>query len=351
VDFQCGSAAGRDGASEWRDALRQRALPGEESFECAILPPVWSSIAAGAARRGATGGGMVTAAPIQAENENRAPVAAAPVDRNQFATAILRSFSRSYHDRLSWGVGKTMLLGALSLGIVPALVWPRRFRDYVTVERQQLWHWATWLSWESKTPEAAQLVSEVESIRARGYPLFSLLILGCVAFAIFGQNPISFSYDSRSLVVWNVVLGCAFLAHMSRIVSHEDAVRRVVDRFNAFARSGQVPPVQLPPRSYHTFVPWMILGFMGCLVGAVWAIPMALAGAMHRRYINETSRHLRDEAAARVRQLMEHDLDDAESLQFPRKSCRRPQCRARIRENARFCPRCGIAVTAKSEVA
>src|SRR6185436_12813502 len=94
-------------------------------------------------------------------------------------------------------------------------------------------------------------------------------------------------------------------------------------------------PIGPSPRGGRDFR-WVVVSVLFMLVGAIWAIPMALAGGAQRRYINFTSAYWRDAAARSLRQMMNHDAD---SLHLPRRVCRNPHCRARLPQDAMYCPR------------
>jgi hypothetical protein len=79
-------------------------------------------------------------------------------------------------------------------------------------------------------------------------------------------------------------------------------------------------------------------------MGALWGIPMMLAGAAQRRAVRRVSTRNRAALAHRLRAMMLARRSAAAAVPLPvylRRLCPNPLCRAPMVETAAFCTRCG----------
>lgn len=295
-------------------------------------------------------------------------VAAAPValvGPDHLAGGLLRSLTRNFRGHYSWGVVSTFVLGVITFGFAPLLRWTQNFHKFVRLERQQLWHLSEWLRLQTGHPDAATLPEETDKIRWRaGLAVTSLAWLGALAF-VFAmellyrtngsppvQSIVSWTYGYRFatgktrvdlFAVWTLCLFAAYGFHWLHVQLHAADVRRFVEKFNRVAEWEGVAPLTAPRLGVGAQPLWMI-GAAGMIVaGAVWGLPLMLAGAVQRRYISRTSDRLRAEAAERVRTILLLRRPVMRVPPFARVEilCRAERCRAPIPALGNFCPRCG----------
>jgi hypothetical protein len=279
---------------------------------------------------------------------------------------LLRSLTRSFRGHYSWGVVATFCLGVLTLGFLPLLRWTQNFRKFVRLERQQLWHLAEWLRLQTGHPDAATLPEESDKIRWRaGLAATSIVWLVAVACVFAGelvirrggestpvQSLLSWTYGYRFAAgktradlfgIWTICLFAAYAFHWLHVQLHAADVRRFVEKFNRVAEWEGVAPLT-PPRLGIGAQPLWMLGAAGMVAaGAIWGLPLMLAGAVQRRYISRTSSRFRAEAAERVRTILLLRRPVLRVPPFARVEilCRTERCRSTIPALANFCPRCG----------
>jgi hypothetical protein len=284
--------------------------------------------------------------------------------------AVLRTLTRSGTYGFSSGVLKSMFVGALTLGFLPVVEWTRQFRAFARFERQQLWHLAEWLRLQTGRPEAAALQDVAQRVRWRPElgisavaasaavlvtlvvmlwrdPAIARALVDATAgrgspgdFARLGTGPM------LVIAVWVVGLTVAYGLHWLEVRQHAASVRRFVDGLNQLLAEEQLEPVAVPPVGIGAYPVWLAAGAAGVLCGAAWAAPAALAGALHRRYINVWSPAVRFAMAERVRTML---LARRPSIRVPRwgddvEACPQVRCGAMVPSGAGFCPRCGTRV-------
>ena len=108
----------------------------------------------------------------------------------------------------------------------------------------------------------------------------------------------------------------------------------------------RVPPIADPPFDFGINGGWIVgPGLLAWLGGALWAVPMALAGATQRRYINRTATRTRGELLDRARTMIAQQRPPVAvpSYVIHGRRCDNDRCRAAIKAGARFCSRCGTA--------
>lgn len=289
--------------------------------------------------------------------------AEALVGPDHLAGGVLRSLSRNFRGHFSWGVVTTFVLGLASLGVLPLLQWTRNLWQYVRLERQQLWHLAEWLRLQTAHPDAATLPEEANQIRWRG-------VLAAAAWVWIGAIVIFFAaqlwhaplaaltmfdstlgarggtarfYRQDLYLAWTIALSVAYALHWLQVQLHAGDVRRFVEKFNRVAAWEGVAPLTRPHLGVGAQPLWMFGAAGMVMAGAVWGVPLMLAGAVQRRYISRTSNRVRAEAADRVRTILLLRRPVLRVPPFARSAvlCRVERCRAPIPLLANFCARCG----------
>src|SRR5256885_1181894 len=84
-----------------------------------------------------------------------------------FGAAVLRRSNRTFKNRFSVGFPGAMGGGLITFGILPVFGLSRRFRDYISYERQQLGHLADWLAMGAGPGEIDPLRDQARRIRFR----------------------------------------------------------------------------------------------------------------------------------------------------------------------------------------
>jgi len=291
-------------------------------------------------------------------------------ETDHLAAAVLRSLGRSFRNQFSLSPGNAFWLSLLTFGMWPLWKMSSQFRDYVTHEKQQLWHLAEWLRVRRGGEEASALQAQVKRVRGGGVVRFLIvaisIVLICFTFAELGERfsmnrliDNTWRFHSRAYrnsdlyVTWVAGLCVAYLLHLARVALHHRAVGRVVERFNAVLRRENVAGVSMHEIEPAAVAGWWWSAGILCWFGWWWAIPMSLAGAAQRRYINGSSTRVRAEMLERVRVMLDQRRPAVAVPHYAMHSrrCGNNLCRATLRANARFCPRCGASAQIMSEVA
>jgi hypothetical protein len=287
--------------------------------------------------------------------------------------AVLHSLSRPVY-RLAWGPLKTVILGGLSFGILPLISWPRKFSRYVLGEQRQLWHLAEWLRIRTGDEDAAAIR---DSVRQAGVMptlwIVPLIMLGVLAanflpwvrtpdlalhrilrdtyfVGVFRPEIIWGGRWARSpfaalqlYKLWTACLSIAYFSHWLHVQLHAADVNRVVRRLNLIFARQQVAPVNVAVIGIGLRPLWILAGVAGVVCGAWWAVPAALAGAVHQRYIQRTSARMRGQLALRVGMLLQQQRPavDVPTPHGFRVICRNHLCGKSAPTQAAYCPRCG----------
>lgn len=285
---------------------------------------------------------------------------------DQLGASVLQSLARSLRGLFSLAAVQATGLGLLTFGLLPLLRLHRDFRSYTAFENQQSWHAAEWLRMRSGVQEASALADYAARRRDRSSDGFFVaaasLAVGAAGFTLFltmGDHPswrglIERTYPSRSaapmapavamgFVAWNIGLGVAYTLHWLRVRMQVKRLRGFAERFNAVALREDVDPLSEPRQRVGLTIPWIVGAAISCAVGAFWAIPLALAGASQRVYINETAGQFRIELLERLRLIL---VKQRPAVAVPNyviqdRRCSNALCRAMLRAGALFCPRCG----------
>lgn len=295
-----------------------------------------------------------------------------PAAPDLLAGAALRALTREHPIPRGWGAAKTTLLGALTFGVLPLYAWPKTFRTVATIERQQLWHLAEWLRLRSGHRDAEGLTPLAEQVGFRPMMWAGSMLCLAVTVAVFAYQAARFGgFDLMDLrastynlgrltpphltpevakqlfTTWTVGLCCAYALHWFHLQLHNANVRRFVEAFNVISEREQIDPVVVPAMGLGVRPLWTVGAVALVSVGAVWAIPMALSGAIQARWPRQ-SRAVRGGLSDALRQML---ISRRPAMRVSRpvklgEFCFNDLCRSRVPPQARFCPRCGQVVGA-----
>jgi hypothetical protein len=284
---------------------------------------------------------------------------------DQLAEAVLGSLSRGrwgYRGR-PWGLLKTVILSFFSLGLLPLLIWPRRFKNFMKVEQQQLLMLADWLKLRTGRQEADEL--RQECAEKMGPDAFSGIVicffvtLAILLFVRLVRNGwfdiptlwgAAWGFDRpmggyrKFLGTWSLFLTAGYFVHWLAVCRHGGALESFVAKFNAIISREGMPPVSVPSLGIGLEPLWMVAALIGLSLGHLWAIPLALGGVVQSRYVLTVSRQTRAEMARRVRSMLvssRPELNVRNTPRPPSTQCMNDKCRAPVRLGAVFCPRCG----------
>lgn len=264
----------------------------------------------------------------------------------------------------------SMVLAIVSLGVLPALLWPARFRRTADANRQALLELARWGRTRLNEADGERLL--LAARRTRFYPsLFTLAMSGVVAavgVVAWGLTKVSPAYDLASWVigltygavwpryhaisvetslnvfaVWTLGLSVAYIAHLAQVHLYAWSLRKFLDEFNKLSIAEGYAPVLLEPIGFG-FSPWLLTCGGLMMLSGIWAIPMAFAGATDCRLRNRAFAKLEADLTGRVR-----DIIFAKPLTFrpvPAGAvarCTTDGCATALMPHNRYCPRCGVA--------
>jgi hypothetical protein len=293
-----------------------------------------------------------------------------PPPQDQLATAVLQGLSRPLGAKLYWGVTRTLVLGAISFGVLPLLAWVRSFRKFAVAEQQQFLHLAQWIRNNSNHPLARRLEADAAELQPRPWlDLLSIGILITTAVLIgtqiadvrtplnallagtfgFQQHrvfDITLHYFPRAegvFTVWVWGLAAAYAAHWLQVQLHAQDVKRFVARFSEIAKAEGVNAVKADSLGIPVRPLWLVAGVILYNLQAPWGLLATLAGGAQKRYITWTSRNTRADVAHRLRAMLTRRYGAA-SIPVPvylRVRCVEAKCRAEVPRGVNYCPRCG----------
>jgi len=298
-----------------------------------------------------------------------APSRCVPTHPDHLGVAVWRTLNRTFKNRFSITFVRALVGGLLTFGILPIFTRSRRFRDYISFERQQMDHLALWLRTQHDDEDASALADLSSTIRFRQdlhnlSVTFTVLAIGSLFLLITPfsiQNLIRNTYEARSaagsiklaFILWNTLLCTAYFLHWIQIRSYVHDLSRFIEKFNRITSRDRLDPVNPPALGLGLRLGWIVAALALVCVGALWGIPLALAGASQRRYINHTAARVREQMGERVRAMMASrapapPAPSGYRVHGPR--CDRDNCRARLPAGSRFCPRCGAPVSVPTDV-
>lgn len=266
----------------------------------------------------------------------------------------------------------------ISLGVVPVVVWGRRFGAIIAQDRQvmaKIAGWAGAVRGESQVGKPLRV--SVGRLRDRqgwylGGLALSLVAAGAVVWAAaafdmpgrgwkallgttFGFQWPRFHHARLTPIgvgvfaAWTSGLGLAYCFHLTRVSLHAAAVRRFLDEFNrTVAIEEGLPPVLMPPIGFGFSPVWALLAVLLASASGWWAVPLAIAGATDRRYRRRAMPRVRADLLDRVKHVsLAHPSYAGPGRLLPataasgRVPCETPGCGAVLSADARFCGRCG----------
>jgi hypothetical protein len=293
-------------------------------------------------------------------------------ETDHLAASVLRSLGRSFRDQFSLTATDAAIGGLLTFGLLPLWRLHRQFHDYITFEKQQLWHLAEWLRVRRGGEDTLALHETLRRHRT-SFVLSLGKFFGAAAFIavvfadLHGQFRLRYLIDEtyrlnwsrywhghEIWVAWVAGLGIAYGLHWLQVVLHERRLERFAERFNKVALREGVAPIADPPFDLGLNTGWIVAAvLLAWFGGALWAVPMALAGAVQRRYINRTATRVRGELLDRARTMIaqQRPAVAVPSYVIHGRRCENPGCKAPLKAGARFCSRCGTSAGLISEVA
>jgi hypothetical protein len=257
----------------------------------------------------------------------------------------------------------------ISFGLLPLILWPARWAEFVDSERKDLLELTAW--WRRRV--SSRDADRLDTISRRLKPRPILLVIPWLVAGfntvllttLFAQGDaldrlwnLTFEHVGRAHVLrfillhwqpplrlesqlypaWIVTLCVGYGLQWHAVRSHAHAVRRLVKWTNRVARENRFTQVSTDAARVGPHWLWVLLAIALCAHHAWWGIPMALAGAMQQQYTRRASPMLRVALANQAR--------DAFAIVDPTggRFCAAGHCGARLPAPARFCPRCGTAV-------
>jgi hypothetical protein len=315
-----------------------------------------------------------------------------PSGTDELAQAVLSGLERPARDSSGkptwgnvgrpWGIFKTFLVGPLTFGILPLLLWPWRFRYLASIEQQQYWHLGEWLRLRTNKPQATELRDQATRQLDPGFwmsALPGLLALATVAAFLNLWMSHNFSWSA----FWQVTLGmsdmgsepelrpylqqmglsifdqtydyhpyqafeklctalltCGYAVHWFQICRRSGALDKFATQFNAVTATQGLAPIKIAGVGLGLQASWIITALISVLLDndLIWMVPMALAGVVHSRYVLTTSPQARADFAARMRQMLPADPTAPGARAG---LCVNEKCRVPLPPGAAFCPRCG----------
>lgn len=299
---------------------------------------------------------------------DKALVSGAGGERDQ-TRVLLNELRRGEPVSRAPGPVTSAVLGFLTLGVLPVLMWHDRFRDFVDDERQRLRRFAEWARLRSSRPETMDLRAAGEDLGTR--PVLSALsMLSVVGVVIlFAAQLTGADETGRSLVqrvlahtyrfqtsrewafplsdhqvlftVWSVGLSVAYLFHWLQLQAYASDVRRFLRHANSLFRSAGMLPVPLPRAGVGLRFVWLIAGALLASKGAWWGLAMVLSGAAQQRYMGRESARVSRVLAQRVAEMEGLPATELARTGVHARRCPHARCYAALPAGAHFCPRCG----------
>ena len=294
---------------------------------------------------------------------------------DSLATAVVGALTRKMSHRVTFSPIKTLVLGLISGGLIPLLMLPKLFRDFVRAERSHLWHFAEWLRLQFPGTETEKFQQAISNLRFRWWPYVLSIVLAvlAVAWAWHDVSRLSdeqitpaflFAFTARLPHIVNefaslprvliaaegvaLLLIAAHVLSIWQIVRHVHDIRGVVEQYNIVAKKHQLGSVVAPKFELQWTVVWIACMLAPAIIGAWWCLPMTLAASAQWRYINRTGRTLRLALAANTFNVLASRTPPADVM-LPgalQGKCVRGGCDRLLPIGSGFCPRCGSRVVA-----
>ena len=269
------------------------------------------------------------------------------------------------------GALRSFAAAVVTLGVWPAIRWTSRFEQVIARDHATLTRLAEWSRRRLPEPQARCLAEAAGGVRQRPWAVpavFLIVALTLLSFSTllevarardgvwptvigstFGFRWAQLLHPSDpgvgAFLVWTVGLSAAYGTHLLQIHLHARAVRRFLDEFNrTIVVEEGFPPVLLDPIAIGFSPLWVLAAGTLLFLGSAWAIPFAVAGANDGRYRRRASVRLRQDLAARVRDVIFASPELSRPvLKVPVDAvrCATPGCGGALGPKSKFCPRCG----------
>jgi hypothetical protein len=286
----------------------------------------------------------------------------------------------------------TLFQCAISFGLLPLLLWPTRWAEFLDTERHDLLGLAAGWRQRVDAPDAARL--DIITRRLKPRPILMVLPWLAVGFNVVflgilftqgdnlnrlwnltfrhvlvptdrnesdsqswnrdyspgwerenfhhslynrWQTPAHSPLEEHLYTVWIVSLCLAYFCQWYAVRSHAAAVHSLVKWTNKLARENRFTRIRDESKKIGLNFLWIGLGVALCSQQVWWAIPMVLAGAFQRRYSMISSPAVRVALAGQAREAF--TISRSGGNRF----CAIGHCGARLPAAAKFCPRCGTS--------
>jgi hypothetical protein len=291
------------------------------------------------------------------------------------SAAVVGALTRKMNPRLSFGPIKTLAFGLVSGGLIPLLVLPKLFRDFVIGERTHLWHFAEWLRLQFPGTETERFQHAITNVRFRWSPYVLSIILAALAvlwawseladmppfeitaaflFNFTARLPYLVASVPRVLIAaqgFTLLLIAAHVLSLWQIALHVRDVRGVVVLYNVVAKKHALGTIAPPRLELEWSALWIACMLAPAIFGAWWCVPMMLAASAQWRYINRTGRAMRLSLAANTFNVLAARMPHADVM-LPtalQGKCTRDGCDKLLPVGSSFCPRCGARVAASAD--
>jgi hypothetical protein len=266
---------------------------------------------------------------------------------------------------MSWSAPRAFVATILTCGILPTVRIPSWLRHITAQHQQQFWHLGEWLRLQTNDPDSAEMQQLSHRIHVNHFLaglmwLFISAAITAMATFFAGQNVqirdlYRFAFGrpiSPNQLIFLAGISLAAACNWIQIILHQRSVQRCLSCFNRIAARNGFDALPEPKLELGFSPLWIIAGMVLAAKGAVWALPVMLAAAAHRRYTMVGSVRIRAMLAERVRQML---LQRRPSMRVPQpvtivRSCIRPNCQAPLASIAVFCPRCGTRAAKSMEI-
>jgi hypothetical protein len=289
-----------------------------------------------------------------------------PIGNDRLTQPLFRALNRPIGWRPVWGVTVTFIASVLTAGLSPILAWPKRFRDVVSLEKQQMEVLCDWLEEHGDQAASDQLLQAVTEVRFRNelwgasivcWGTAALLVLSALPYfpepivaiksLVFGYRREAFytTPPHQMVGLTQLLLAIACGMHWFQVRQHAKKMAGCVAVLNRNLDAKRTSPIAMPALGAGFRPLWMVGMVLMVLAGAVWGVPLMMAGAVHKRYITVVSDQTRAQLAEQLQTLsgVEPDISTPASIVTNAAMCRVPSCRAPVPAGAKFCPRCGSA--------
>jgi hypothetical protein len=290
----------------------------------------------------------------------------------------------------STGAPRALFQTLISLGLLPLLIWPARWAAYLDSERADLLDLASYWRRRVEGKPAVQLDKIVRGLRRR--PMLMVLPWLAVAFNAFAMGSLLLQDRSPRQIweltvrhetpteartvqvpfarttwrgehfietepvvlgqhewpinalevnlhsIWIVGLFLGYLCHFYAVRSHTMTVRSLVGWTNKLGKEHGFTRIKNDVGRPALNAVWVLMAIALCCQGIWWSIPLVVAGALQKRYIEQSSPAIRIALAGQARDGLDKVQGHGDHF------CMTEHCGARLPAAAKFCPRCGTAV-------